>query len=63
MTQKELLYLEDAVGHEQIIIELLQKSIDTASDKKLIRFFEKELDNHYELCQKIIKHMEDVANE
>ena len=63
MTQKELLYLEDATGHEQNIISLLEYFIDSAKDKKIIRFFENELTIHSELCKKLTKHMEDLANE
>ena len=63
MTQKELLYLEDAAGHEQSIIKIINNSIDCAIDKRIIRFFENELEIHTELCKKLLKHMEDVANE
>ena len=38
MTQKELLYIEDAIGHENTIIDVCQHTIDTLDDEKLISF-------------------------
>lgn len=63
MTQKELLYLEDATNHEQTIINFLNYSLETATDKRIIRFFESEIEIHNELCKKLLKHMEDISNE
>ena len=38
MTQKELLYLEDAVGHEESIIKICQDAVKTATDEVIITF-------------------------
>ena len=36
MTQKELLYLEDAIGHEQNIISIIEEKIEKLVDEKLV---------------------------
>ena len=33
MTQKELLYMEDAIGHETNLVDICQYSIDSLQDK------------------------------
>ena len=44
MTQKELLYVEDAVGHETNIIKILQETIKNLQDEI---FFRKQTRNTY----------------
>ena len=46
MTQKELLYMEDAVGHESNIIQILEESINNLEDENLINFMKSELNIH-----------------
>ena len=38
MTQKELNYMEDAVGHEKSIIKILEESINNLDDERFINF-------------------------
>ena len=38
MTQKELLYYEDAYGHESSIIKLIDNAIKTLSNPELVTF-------------------------
>ncbi len=63
MTQKELLYVEDAIGHENNIICILEDSIRKLKDKDLISFLEKEQKKHKDMCKKLYKCLEDKANE
>lgn len=63
MTQKELLYLEDATMHEGNIISICEATIDNLEDEKLISFFEKEIKKHNIMKRKLINLMEDNVNE
>lgn len=63
MTQKELLYMEDATEHEKNLIEIVNFTIDSLEDEELIKFMEKQLKKHKDLKEKLINVMEDIANE
>ena len=63
MTQKELLYVEDAVGHETSIIKILNESLEFLEDDKLITFIEEEINKHEDLKQELLNLLEDEANE
>lgn len=63
MTQKELLYVEDAVGHESSIIKILNNSLEFLDDDKLITFIEEEIEKHEDLKQGLLNLLEDEANE
>ena len=63
MTQKELLYVEDAVGHEDSIIKILNQSLEFLSDDKLITFIEEEIEKHEVLKQGLLNLLEDTINE
>ena len=63
MTQKELAYFEDAVGHEVNIIELLSFMIKNLSDENLILFMENELNKHNKIKEKLINLLEVKSNE
>ena len=62
MTQKELLYVEDAVGHETNIIKILQETIKNIQDEKLISFLENKLETHVSMKEKLISKLEGTAN-
>lgn len=62
MTQKELLYMEDAIGHENILIDVCTNTINNLEDKNLKTFMKSELKKHEALKQKLMKVLEDVAN-
>lgn len=62
MTQKELLYVEDAVGHETNIIKICQETIKNLQDENLIKFLEKELEKHVSMKQELISKLEEKAN-
>ena len=63
MTQKELLYVEDAIGHEKNIISILNESICNLEDTNLISFLKKELKKHQCMGEKLMDKMEELANE
>ena len=63
MTQKELLYVEDAIGHENSIIEILTESINSMDDDKLINFLEKDLKKHEDIKNKLFNLLEVKSNE
>lgn len=63
MTQKELLYLEDAVGHEGNIIKICEETIKNLTDESLITFMHNEVDKHNDLREKLLRVLEGCANE
>lgn len=63
MTQKELLYMEDAIEHETNLIEIATLSIENLDDKELKTFMKSQLKKHEKLKQKLMTLLEDIANE
>ena len=63
MTQKELLYVEDAVEHERIIIEIIEDMTNLLEDESLIDFISKEKKKHSSMKEKLISIMEECTNE
>ena len=62
MTQKELLYLEDAIGHEENIISILEETIKMLHDEKLKSFLNLELNSHVSMKEKLLNTLEVKAN-
>ena len=62
MTQKELLYLEDAIGHEDTIIKVCEDAINTLDDEELVSFMQDELNNHNEIKSRLLNVLEEKAN-
>ena len=63
MTQKELLYVEDAIGHEQNIICVLEETLNNIEDDSLGSFINKQINKHDNLKEKLMKLLEDESNE
>ena len=63
MTQKELLYLEDAIGHEKNIIKIIEDTIERLDDQNLISFMQNELNMHTNLKERLMNFLEAKANE
>lgn len=63
MTQKELLYVEDAISHEKTIIENIKDYINCLQDENLIDFMKKELKSHEKQEKDLIKLLESESNE
>ena len=63
MTQKELLYLEDAIGHEKNIIEICKDIKDNLEDDNLVSFMEKEIEEHTTTESNLLNILEVKSNE
>ena len=63
MTQKELLYVQDAIGHEKNIIEICNFMSDSFEDEDLSSFIEKECKKHSNMLNKLENLLEEKANE
>lgn len=63
MTQKELLYMEDAIGHETNLIDVLNFTISELEDKNLVTFMKGQLKKHTSMKEKLMKVMEGEADE
>lgn len=63
MTQKELLYIEDAIGHENTIIKICENMRNNLKDKNLISFIESELQIHNDTKNKLMNTLEVKVNE
>jgi hypothetical protein len=63
MTQKELLYLEDAIHHEHILINICNETINQLEDEDLISFIENEISIHEVNKKNLMELMEECANE
>lgn len=62
MTQKELAYLEDAIGHESNIITILQETIKNTQDERITNFLQTELSEHVKMKEKLISKLEEKSN-
>ena len=63
MTQKELLYIEDAIGHEQNIITICEETINMLEDSNLISFLSKEIKKHENMKEELLNMIEVKMNE
>ena len=63
MTQKELLYVEDAIMHEKNIMGICNLIIDSFEDEDLVTFMEKECKSHNNMLEKLEKILKEKANE
>ena len=63
MTQKEILYVEDAIGHEQNVICILEDTLNKLEDDGLASFISKQINKHESIKEKLYKLLEDKSNE
>lgn len=63
MTQKELDYVEDAIGHEGNIIKILEETKKNLEDENLVNFVENELNTHTTMKNELMNLLEDKVNE
>lgn len=61
MTQKELLYVEDAISHEANIISYLEESVSKVSDYNVQEFFEKELNYHNQIKKDLLNFLKGLS--
>ncbi len=62
MTQKELLYYEDAVGHEDSIIKIIDNAIKSLSNEELISFMQNEKEKHMTLKENLMNTLKEAVN-
>ena len=62
MTQKELLYVEDAVEHERSIIKICNDLLTKLNDTSLIAFFEEQIGSHENMQNELISFLKERAN-
>lgn len=63
MTQKELAYVEDAIGHEESIIKICGDSINKLEDESLKEFMQSEINIHTSMKEKLMSLLEVKSNE
>ena len=63
MTQKELSYVEDAIGHETNIISIASDISEKLADEELVSFMEEEIENHSSMKERLMNLLEEKANE
>lgn len=63
MTQKELAYVEDAIGHEKTIIKMLEESANMLDGEELQKFLLNDIKTHNKMLKSLVKLLEDEANE
>ena len=63
MTQKELAYVEDAIGHEENIIKICNESIKKIGNESLKELFQSEVTVHTTMKEKLLYLLEVKANE
>lgn len=63
MTQKELSYVEDAIGHEGNLIKILEETKKNLQDENLTNFIDNEITIHTELKQTLISKLEEKIHE
>lgn len=61
MTQKELLYVEDAIGHESSLVSILEESINFLEDEDLKAFMQKECEKHSLMKEKLIDNLKEES--
>ena len=63
MTQKELNYLEDAIGHEDNIIKICTENVNNMHDEDLKNFMHAQIEKHKSLKEKLMNMLEEKTNE
>ncbi len=63
MSEKELLYLEDAISHERIVSKFLEENSAYLENEEVSDFFLKEKKKHDSFKEKIFKCLKEKANE
>ena len=63
MSQKELLYYEDAVMHEDYTIKICEDISKRLKDSDLVSFINDEIKHHKMIRNKLLTQMEESSNE
>lgn len=62
MTQKELLYMEDAIEHETSIIKLCNGFLNKLDNEELISFIKEQINSHESIKIKLMTLLKEKAN-
>lgn len=62
MTQKELSYFEDAIGHEKNIIKIIEESLKKLESEELINFMTEEYNKHNDILERLMNKLEGEVN-
>ncbi len=62
MTQKELLYYEDAIGHESNIEKICRETLNNLQDERLVNFMENQLECHKMINKSLKEKLGEKAN-
>ena len=62
MTQKELMYYEDAIKHEQSITKICEEALNQLTDEVLTEFINGEISKHKTNEKRLLNLMEDKSN-
>lgn len=62
MTQKELLYVEDAVEHEKSIIKICNDLLNKLTDNNLSLFIKEEIKTHETMKNELISLLKEKSN-
>ena len=63
MSQKELLYIEDAINHEKALQSICVESASFIEDESLADYLLKEAKKHERMEKKLMKELEGAINE
>ena len=63
MTQKELSYMEDAIGHEDNIVKIISDMIEKIDDQNLITFLNNEQSKHSTIRENLVSKLRGKLNE
>lgn len=63
MSQKELLYYEDAIMHEDYTIKICEALSKRLKDSELISFMNDEVKHHEMIKKRLLTQMEDICHE
>ncbi len=63
MTEKELLYVEDAIKHESNIINIVTDTINNLQNEDLKEFMKQKLNDHIAFKLELVNTLEEYVNE
>ena len=63
MTQKELLYVEDAINHECNMIKYCEDNLDKLENEEIVSFLEEEISIHNETKERLLETLKEKSND
>lgn len=63
MTQKELLYVEDAINHECNMIKYCNDAIKNINDEEIVSFLEEEISIHEDTKKRLLETLKEKSND